>query len=104
MGLSVLVKVLDDQYKSLPGSALEGLGKLYAHNVRTYIYPIPPHLLQKELRNRGLDSRHWQDMNSNELITADKLQPPYPLSHLYQYLLVTGFIVPITKLVSAGQK
>lgn len=101
MGLSVLVKVLNDQYKSLPGSALEGLGKLYARNVRTYIYPTPLCVLQKEVPNPGADSSHWQDMNSNDLITADELQPPYPLSHLYQYLLATNFIVPITKLLSA---
>ena len=100
MGLSVLVKVLNDQYKSLPGSALEGLGKLYARNVRTYIYPTSLHALQKELPNSEADSWRWQDMNSSNLITADELQSPYPLSHLYHYLLATHFIVPITRLLS----
>jgi hypothetical protein len=29
------------------------------------------------------------------LVTVDHLQPMFPYGHLYQYLLHTGFIVPL---------
>jgi hypothetical protein len=38
----------------------------------------------------------WTDAPSDKhLITADQLHPTPPLGYLYQYLLGTGFVVPL---------
>ena len=40
VGLSVLVRVMEDRYKNLPGSLLEGIARLFTQNVRLVVYPM----------------------------------------------------------------
>ena len=41
-GVALLARIMQAQfYDALPGSLLEGMGKLFASNVTFYVYPMP---------------------------------------------------------------
>ena len=83
--LTVLLRVLDDRYRELPGTLLEGIARLFMQNVRV-----------KEVRRRvelaSLTGWRWKEKDG--MIAADDLYPPEPLDHLYRYLLSSKFIIP----------
>lgn len=77
VGIPSLTAILDDRhYEDLPGRTLESIGRLFARNVRMYVYP------------------RW-DNQTGELITAQTLQVPANLRHLHAHLLENRYIVPI---------
>jgi hypothetical protein len=77
VGIPSLTAILDDRhYEDLPGRTLEAIGRLFARNVRMYVYP------------------RW-DGETGELITAQTLQVPANLRHLQAHLLENRYIVPI---------
>jgi len=92
IGLSVLVRVLEDRYKDLPGSLLEGVARLFTQNVRLSVYPMAA----KDARNRaisaGLAGWTWKEIDG--MVCADDLRPPEPMKFLYEYLMSSGLILP----------
>ena len=77
LGVPALTGILDDQhYEELPGRALESVGRLFARNVRMYLYP------------------RW-DAAAGKLITAETVQVPTQFRHLYAHVLENGYVVPI---------
>lgn len=102
IGLSVVVQVLEDRYKHLDGSLLEGVARLFTQNVRLCVYPMAA----KDARNRAISSglEGWTWKETDGMVYADDLHPPEPLSHLYQYLLNSKLILPARphKASSAG--
>jgi hypothetical protein len=98
LGLSVVVWALQDRYKDLSGSLLEGLARLFRENVRLSVFPVPQeNLLQWEASGK-MTGWNWTVIDG--LVHADQLHPAKPLDHLYQYLLGCQFIVamrPLTK-------
>ena len=79
LGIPALTGILDDQhYEELPGRTLEAVGRLFARNVRMYLYP------------------HW-DSASGKLITTETVQVPTQFRHLYAHLLEDGYVVPIQR-------
>ncbi len=77
LGVPALTGLLDDRhYEDLPGRTLESVGRLFARNVRIYVYP------------------RW-DQATNSLITAETLKAPHEFRHLYSHVLDNGYIVPI---------
>ena len=93
-GVSMLAHILQSQlYDELAGSLLEGMGKLFASNVKFYAYPMPRAAVTKALgsgpsRVRVADSK-------SAVIGADDLILEPPLLHLYRYLREAGWVVPI---------
>ena len=79
LGVPALLDILDDKhYEGLCGGTLEAVGRLFADNVRMYVYP------------------RW-DQESGQLITAENVQVPNRVRHLYKHLLENRYIVPIER-------
>jgi hypothetical protein len=94
VGLPTLVRVFHDAHAhQLEGRILESLPRLFAQNVRVYAYPTTVSDVEERLRT--LSAVGWELTPTAGWVTADRLRPPPPLSHLYTYLIATGFIVPL---------
>jgi hypothetical protein len=93
IGLTVLLRVLEDRYKDLPGTVLEGIARLFMQNVRVAVYPGASEQVRRHLEAAELTGWRWKETNG--MIAPDDLHPPEPLDHLYQYLLGNEFIIPI---------
>jgi len=93
VGLSIVVWALQDRYKDLDGSILEGLARLFRENVRLSVFPMPvEHLQQWESSGKMTG---WKWTAAEGFVHANELHPAGPLDHLYQYLLGCQFIVPM---------
>jgi len=92
IGLTVLLRVLDDRYKDLPGTLLEGIARLFMQNVRVSVYPMAAEEVRRHVDLSGLTGWRWKETGG--MIAADDLHPPGSLDHLYQYLLGSEFIIP----------
>lgn len=93
VGVSSVIHLFSVQHSSLEGRLLEGLSKLFAQNVRVYVYPMPSIALQESLPPALAAGWHWKTRKG--LISANRLQAPPPLGHLLAYLLASKFIVPV---------
>jgi hypothetical protein len=83
----------DAFYQDLPGTLLEGLGKLLATNVKLYVAPM-----QRDAFVEA--SRDTPDMiavrgSGNGFVGLDDLMPPSPGCHLFEYLRASGRIVAL---------
>lgn len=79
MGAHSLAELFEESYyQDLAGGLLEGFGRLFKNKVKLYIYPF---------RNPA----------TGQLVTADNLEVPTQLRHLYQHLLDNGYIVQLER-------
>ena len=93
IGLSLLIRAFNDPYFHLEGRRLEGLSRLFAQNVRIYAYPMPSSDLQDAIQGLSAAGIKWNETNG--WVTADQLQIPLPVGHLYAYLLASNFLIPL---------
>jgi hypothetical protein len=93
IGLTVLVRVLQDSYRDLTGSLLEGIARLFAQNVRLSVYPMKAEEVERRVKAAGLTGWRWKETNG--LVHADELHPDEPVDFLYQYLLGRQLILPV---------
>jgi len=94
VSLPTLIAALEDaRYRHLEGRILEGIARLFAQNVKLYAYPAPVAAFSDQLQT--LASKGWTVAGSSPWLTADQLQPPSPIRHLYAYLLASGFLVAL---------
>ncbi len=93
IGLSLLIRAFNDPYFHLEGRRLEGLSRLFAQNVRIYAYPMRASDLHDALKGLSVAELKWNETNG--WVTADQLQIPPPIGHLYAYLLASNFLVPL---------
>ena len=91
MGLTVVVLFFEDSYKTLAGSLLEALARLFTQNVRLSVYPMRAEDLERRAKAAQLTGWKWTETDG--IVTADNLHPSGPLDSLYQYLLGTEFIL-----------
>jgi len=91
IGLTVMVRVLEDSYKGLDGALLEALSRIFTQNVRVSVYPMPADELQRRAEAAGLTGWSWNETDG--MVSADNLHPSEPLNSLYQYLLKSEFIL-----------
>jgi hypothetical protein len=91
IGLTVLVRVLEDSYHDLPGSLLEALARIFTQNVRVSVYPMPAEELRRRAEAAGLTGWSWKETDG--MVNADNLHPSEPLNSLFQYLLKSEFIL-----------
>jgi len=93
VGLSLLIRALNDPYFNLEGRRLEALSRLFAQNVRIYAYPMTVRDLEEAIKSLSVTGLGWSETNG--LVSAKQLQLAPPLSHLYAYLLASNFLVPM---------
>jgi hypothetical protein len=87
--LSVLVRALQDNYKDLDGSLLEGIARLFRENVRVNVFPMPATAAKDWYAATG-----WKWKETNGLIGAQDIEPTEPFNHLYRYLIGSELILP----------
>ena len=92
-GLSSAIQLFSLRHSSLEGRLPEGLSKLFAQNVRVYVYPMTPGALEESPPPALAAGWKWKSNAGS--ITADGLQAPPPLGHLLDYLLASKFMVPM---------
>jgi hypothetical protein len=93
IGLTVLVRVLEDRYKDLAGTLLEGVARLFARNVRLSVYPAAAEEVRRRVKTGGLSGWRWKEIDG--MVSAENLHPSGPLNSLYEYLLSSEFIIPV---------
>src|SRR5215813_13531823 len=92
-GLSLLIRTFNDPYFNLEGRRLEGLSRLFAQNVRIYVYPMTAVDLQEAIKDFSSTGLEWSETNG--WVSANQPRVAPPLGHLYAYLLASNFLVPI---------
>lgn len=99
VGLSLLIRVWEYRYTKLAGSFLEALSRLLGRNVRIYAYPM----LAADLRESidRISAKGWEWNEAEVWVSANQLRPASPLGHLYDYVLASNFLVPMSVPVAA---
>jgi hypothetical protein len=98
IGLSVLVRVMQDRYGNLAGALLEGIARLFTQNVRLVVYPMTTVELEQWVKEAGLTGWTWEETNG--MVHAENLHPAKPIDYLYKYLLSKFWILPSQKALS----
>ena len=93
VGLSIFVRTMHDNYRDLGGSLLEGIARLFRLNVRLSVFPMSVKDLQDWLDSASESGWSWEETDG--MIRAENLHPAKPLNYLHQYLLASGFIIPM---------
>jgi hypothetical protein len=93
VGLSLLIRAFEDPYFHLEGRRLEALSRLFAQNVRIYVYPMTAVDLQEAIKGFSPTALEWSDTNG--WVSAKQLRLAPPVGHLYAYLLASNFLVPM---------
>ena len=93
-GVSSFARILEESfYKDLPGSILEGLGKLLATNMKVHVVPMSRDEFIQVLG--GIPEGLTLSETVKGLVTADDLHFQPPNGHLYRYARDAGRIVPL---------
>jgi hypothetical protein len=98
-GLSLLIRAFEDIYGNLEGRLLEALARLFAENVRIYVYPMTAVDLREWLKSASASGWEWSETNG--WVSASQLRRTPPLGHLFDYLLASKFLVPMRLPVEA---
>jgi hypothetical protein len=93
VGLSLLIRVFEDQYIRLTGNFLEALSRLFAQNARVYAYPMTSKDLQESIQ--AASATDWQWTETNGWVSASQLRLRPPVGHLYEYILASNFLIPM---------
>ena len=93
VGLSLLIRALEERYSKSDGSFLATLSHLFAQNVRIYAYPMTAADLRESIQD--FSTLDWGLSEADGWVSARQLRPAAPLGHLYAYLLASNFLVPI---------
>jgi hypothetical protein len=92
-GLSLLIRAFEDVYGNLEGRLLEALARLFAQNVRIYVYPMTAADLREWLKSVSVTGWEWSETNG--WVSVSQLHRAPPLGHLFAYLLASNFLVPM---------
>jgi hypothetical protein len=98
-GLSLMIRAFEGIYGNLEGRLLEALARLFAENVRIYVYPMSVADLREWLKSAPANGWEWSETNG--WVTATQLRRAPPLGHLFAYLLASNFLVPMPLPVEA---
>jgi len=82
-------------YTGLPGTLLEGIGRLFATNVKVYVAPMPRAAFSAAVGDL-LGSPIVKD-SGNSVVTLDDLTPSKPGLHLLEYLRACGRMVALER-------
>jgi len=92
-GLTLVIRAFEDVYGNLEGRRLEALARLFAQNVRIYVYPMTVTDLREWLTSVSITGWEWTETNG--WVSASQLRCAPPLGHLFAYLLASNFLVPM---------
>jgi hypothetical protein len=92
-GLSLVIRAFEDVYGNLEGRRMEALARLFAQNVRIYVYPMTATDLREWLTSASVTGWEWSETNG--WVSASQLRCAPPLGHLFAYLLASNFLVPM---------
>ena len=92
-GLSLMIRASEDAYSNLEGRRLEALARLFAQNVRIYVYPMTAADLREWLQSNSSTGWGWSETNG--WVSASQLRHAPPFGHLFAYLLASNFLVPM---------
>jgi hypothetical protein len=96
LSIAAAAKIMHETfYRNLPGTLLEGLGKLMATNVKLYVAPMERTALVDALRDLSGDlplrpSRHG-------VVGLNDLKLPGPAHHLFEYLRASDRLLELTE-------
>ena len=76
VGLSLMIRASEDAYENLEGRRLEALARLFAQNVRIYVYPMTATDLRECLKNAS--STGWDWTETNGWVSASQLRHAPP--------------------------
>ena len=93
VGISVLLRVFEDDYHHLGGSTLKAVSLLFSQNVRIYAYPMAASTVREWVGRLNATGWEWAEVRGT--VVADSLKPPGALRYLFEYLLASHFILPI---------
>src|SRR2546422_3867477 len=93
VGLSLMIRASEDAYGNLEGRRLEALARLFAQNVRIYVYPMTATDLGEWSKSVSITGWEWTETNG--WVSASQLRCAPPLGHLFAYLLASNFLVPM---------
>jgi hypothetical protein len=83
-------------YRTLPGTLLEGLGKLLAANVRLYVSPMPRQAFMAAFGDMSATPAiRASAASADALVGLDDLEPASPVCYLLEYLRASGRVVPL---------
>ena len=94
IGLTVILRILQDSYNELAGALLEGLARLFRNNVRLCVYPMTVEELRRRMTADQLTGWRWTETEG--MVSADSVHPAGAVDSLYQYLLESKFILSKT--------
>jgi len=80
-------------YQGLPGTLLEGIGRLLSTNVKLYVYPMPTQSFHAALKDLSGELKVRDP--DGKVVTLDDLLPPAPNLHLFNYLRDSGRLMPL---------
>ncbi len=92
-GLTLVIRAFEDIYGNLEGKLLEALARLFAQNVRIYVYPMTAADLREWLKSASIPGWEWSEIDG--WVSASELRRTQPLGHLFAYLLSSNFLVPM---------
>jgi len=94
LGVAAAAKIMHEVfYRSLPGTLLEGIGKLLATNVKLYVAPMPREAFRAALT--GLSGSVAPKESGDGVVTLNDLTPSAPTIHLFEYLRASGRLVAL---------
>jgi hypothetical protein len=93
VGLSLMIQAFEGIYGNLEGRLLEALARLFAQNVRIYVYPMSSTELRERLESLSASSWEWSETNG--MVSATQVRRAPPLGHLFAYLLASNFLIPV---------
>ena len=94
-----MIRAFEDIYGDLEGKLLEALARLFAQNVRIYVYAMAATDLREWLKSTSVSGWEWSETNG--WVSASELRRAPPLGHLFTYLLASNFLVPMRLPVEA---
>ena len=94
MGVAAAAKIMHEVfYQGLPGTLLEGIGRLLATNVKLYVAPMPREAFNAAVGD--LSGTLTVKESGKSLVTLDDLMPSIPGLHLFEYLRACGRMVAL---------
>ncbi|MCO6429761.1 MAG: TonB-dependent receptor [Deltaproteobacteria bacterium] len=92
MGVSTLVRIFNERYyQDLEGGVLEGVGRLFMSGVSAYVYPMTVSDFTSHLKEASMEPEPWIPGGARSL-GVDSVIFPYPLKHLFNYLVERKYI------------
>lgn len=94
LSIAAVAKIMHETfYQDLPGTLLEGLGRLFATNVKLYVAELPREAFLAALQDVSGNLKVRE--TASGLVTLDDLIPSVPGCHLFEYLRASGRILAL---------